>query len=179
MKLHLVATLLRSFTDAQSGRMQKKGCKKPPQTWDAKLPQGCGGAPQIHAAIQEVNKLKERQKEGGWPLINRRSHAPRRAFPSYLCHYCYFGHFLVVIGWDSDGQVPTGGGGTCRPLVILEWRHALDKAYLSLCACVHDFPLFPATYWSHSREDIPGRVILKKNPTHSRDGCWWRGGERG
>lgn len=32
------------------------------------------GSPEVHAAFREVNKLKKRQKGGGWSLINRRSH---------------------------------------------------------------------------------------------------------
>lgn len=93
----------------QSGALKKRKKKAPTKPkGDAELPQGCSGAPKIHAAIQEVNKLKERQKEGGWPLINRRSHALRPSFPTYVCQYCSFGHFLLFIGWEPDGQVPAG-----------------------------------------------------------------------
>lgn len=114
-------------------RPNKAKEKKPYPNGDAELPQGCSGAPQIHAAIQEVNKLKERQKEGGWPLINRRSHALRLSSPTYECQCSSFGPFFVFIGWDPDGQVPAGPAdlelGTVRACVP---------------ACVHmiDIPLF-------------------------------------
>lgn len=98
IKLRFSETLLRSFIDTRpvGMRQKKKRERKPDPNGDAELPQGCSGAPKIHAAIQEVNKLKERQKEGGWPLINRRSHALRLSFPTYVCQCCYFGHFFFL-----------------------------------------------------------------------------------
>lgn len=57
-----------------------------------------------------------------------------------------------------------GGGGTCCPLIILESRHASDKArLLSVTVCLRArFSTFSATYWSRSREDIPRLGHLKK-----------------
>lgn len=88
-------------------------------------------------------------------MINRRSHAPRRAFRTYLCRYCCFGHFLVVIGWDADGQVPAGGRGHLLPSG--NPGVASDNARpLSLPVCLRAwFSTFSATQWSHSREDGP------------------------
>lgn len=120
-------------------KKSKQYKKKKYLNGDAELSQGCSGAPKIHAAIQEVNKLKERQKEGGWPLINRRSHALRLSFPTYVCQYCSFGHFFVFIGWYPDGQVPA------------------EPADLALCVRTrirahNRFSTFPAICWSYSCE---------------------------
>lgn len=123
----------------QKNQNNTKKKKKNYLKGDAELSQGCSGAPKIHAAIQEVNKLKERQKEGGWPLINRRSHALRLSFPTYVCQYCSFGHFFVFIGWYPDGQVPA------------------EPADLALCVRTrirahNRFSTFPAICWSYSCE---------------------------
>lgn len=47
------------------------------------LPKGLRCSPYVHAAFREVNKLKKRQKGGGWSLINRRSHT------LCLCTVCF------------------------------------------------------------------------------------------
>lgn len=62
---------------ASSWTIGPHGCAKNPTERDDGVPKGWSGAPKIHAVFRQVNKLKKRQKEGGWSLINRRSHAFR------------------------------------------------------------------------------------------------------
>ena len=64
--------LLSARECTRSARMrQKEKRENNPTKWSAGRPKG---SPEVHAAFREVNKLKKRQKGGGWSLINRRSH---------------------------------------------------------------------------------------------------------
>lgn len=84
--------------------------------------------PEIHEAFTEVNKVKKRQKGGGWSLINRRSHTLAPTTACFLLIWSFpAAAFRAFIGW-----LPRAPSCVLPPGIELE-RHLLHRLHLVSC----------------------------------------------
>lgn len=114
----------------------------------------------VHAAFGEVNKLKKRQKGGGWSLINRRSHIlyPRLV----LCMWCLRVDDFTCIGCVLVSGCQLPADATSNKIKIL---HNGDS-FLT------DFLVFPEVL-VHTPQGIPGGYICKTYCDIIAEGCRW------